>query len=638
MLYFGKTTVAQQMVEVPLKYNLTVIDHIKANPVNNSRNNQVCPNDTLLIPFFDDFSNFTSVFPSCTNWQDNHVFINAEMAYNPPSIGVATFEGLKFNGTPYNVSASVSTGSPADTLTSQFINLGGKIASDQIYLSFFYQPQGLCDRPEVQDSFILEFKDTSNTWVLIWSAPGISNSVSTLELINFKQQYVAIDSANFLYNGFQFRFRNLASISGSNDHWHLDYVMLNQNRFNNADTLNPNYGRYADVAFTHRPTTPLKNGYTAMPWRHFIGDTCWADSIIIQNFNHNDAAGISTLDRLCVVSEINPNTSSLVIEGIPALQYFPSTVPDVLDQDSLNHKLVTPFNVFNPTQKTILETTYTILSPSGFQSDLMFFSNDTVKTQTVLDNYFAYDDGTAETRVIAQGLGTKIAVEYTAEVDDTIQGIYFHLPYFTNQNAQQDVINVKVWLDDLSTEVFSRDLHRLQYVYGFNGFYFVDLLDFSEQKILIPVQAGQKFYVGWQQSFGTEVPVGFDRSTDSRSRTFVGTGVSWDTATIKGSVMIRPVLSPDSNYTLIPIDLVEEPINQLTIFPNPTEDILNLKLQNYDRVDDYVIRIYNTMGQEVYSAVFTKQLNVHDWETGLYVLTLSNQKGKQIAEQKIIKH
>lgn len=114
------------------------------------------------------------------------------------------------------------------------------------------------------------------------------------------------------------------------------------------------------------------------------------------------------------------------------------------------------YATFNPIEKTVLETTYTILNPSGFQSNPIFEPNDTTRTQTVLDNYFAYDDGTAETRIIAQGLGTKIAVEYKAEVTDTLQGIYIHLPYFRNRDAERDFVNIKVWVDSLSndSEVF----------------------------------------------------------------------------------------------------------------------------------------------------------------------------------------
>ncbi|BDS10223.1 T9SS type A sorting domain-containing protein [Aureispira anguillae] len=634
MLYTYRSN-AQQLSLVPLESNPVILKHLKDHPLSAARNNQVCPTDTLTLPFFDDFAT-TNIYPNCSRWQDNHVFINADMAYNPPSVGVATFDGLSPNGSPYDALSSPALGKPADTLTSQHINLSGKTSNDAIFLSFFYQKQGLSDRPEVQDSFILEFKDINDVWVRVWEEEGVADSVSSNVILPFEQQYIAIDSTYFLYDGFQFRFRNLAAIAGNNDHWHLDYVMLDENRTNNADTLHPTYGSYADVAFTHRASSPLKDNLTAMPWRHFDAATCWGTTLKIQNYNHNHSQ-VATLDRQCTVNEISPNTTSLLVEGIPAVgAYGPS--PNT--NDSLTHTIVNNYATFNPIEKTVLETTYTILNPSGFQSNPIFEPNDTTRTQTVLDNYFAYDDGTAETRIIAQGLGTKIAVEYKAEVTDTLQGIYIHLPYFRNRDAERDFVNIKVWVDSLSndSEVFSRDLHHLRYRWGFNGFYFVDLVDYNGDKFLIPLHAGQTFYVGWQQSIGTNVPVGFDRSTDNKDKTWVGVGSTWTNSTVSGSVMIRPLLSPDSNYTLIPVQRLEEATNNLTIYPNPTKDILNLELEHYEQVDGYTISIHNALGQIVYTAGFEQQLNLGTWNTGLYILTLRNEQGKTIAQQKIIKH
>ena len=34
----------------------------------------------------------------------------------------------------------------------------------------------------------------------------------------------------YFYEDFQFRFRNIASLSGNNDHWNIDYVRLVANR------------------------------------------------------------------------------------------------------------------------------------------------------------------------------------------------------------------------------------------------------------------------------------------------------------------------------------------------------------------------------------------------------------------------
>lgn len=638
LLITGTSTVlmAQGLIPVPLEDNYRLLRQAEQQQ-QNGRSPQVCPTDTLNLPFFDDFSNAPSIYPRCSHWLDNQVYINADMAYRPPSVGVATFEGLDWDGSPYNEGASTSIGSPADTLTSQPIRLGGKTAADAIYLSYYYQPQGLSDRPEEQDSLFLDFKDTSGTWQVVWRKGGLSSGVSIFALVEFEQIYIALNDARYLYDGFQFRFRNYAAITGNNDHWHLDYIFMDENRTNNADINHPTYGSSADVTFTQAPTTPLRDSLTAMPWRHFRAlANPWASTFVLENFNHNHSQ-VATLDRTITIEEIAPNSNTLLTENIPAVgAYGPS--PNL--NDSLFHSLLNTPTTFQPTEKTTLETTYQIINPSGFQSNPIYEGNDTVRRQTILHNYLAYDDGTAETRVIAQGIGTKIAVEYTSYIQDTLQGIYFHLPYFRAQPQRGDFVNVKVWLDSLSdaTEVFSRDLHRLQFVWGHNGFCFVDLVDFSNNKILVFLNPGQKFYVGWQQSFGPEVPVGFDRSIDNSHRTFVGVGSQWTPSDLAGTVMIRPLLSPNAVPHLIavkPLPTVATP--HLVVYPNPAQDWLNLDLQQISPNAVYTVSIYDKVGRVCYQHPWESQLSIVDWQPGWYVVVVRDEEGQIIARQPWIK-
>lgn len=631
---------AQQLILVPLENNIQLMEHVHDNPRTAARNYQVCPADTLNLPFFEDFSARNNPYPDCKNWQDNHVFINGDMAYNPPSVGVATFDGLQWDGTPYNINGPLGQGSPADTLTSQALDLSGKTAANAIYLSFYYQPEGLSDRPEVRDSFFLEFKNSTGQWVRMWQKGGIDNTVPNLQLTPFQQQYIAIDDASYLYDGFQFRFRNLATISGNNDHWHLDYIFIDENRANNADPQHPTYGSSADVAFTHRPKTPLKDSLMAMPWRHFREATRkWANEVTLQQYNHNHSQ-VATLDRQVTIEEIDPNATLLLTEPIPAVgAYGPSPNAD----DSLTHTLNNSISPFLPNDKTILKTTQVILNPFGFQSNPIFESNDTVTRETVLHNYFAYDDGTAETRVIAQGQGTKIAVEFVAEIEDTLQGIYFHLPHFRDAASQGDFVNVKVWLDNLddTSEVFSRDLHRLQYRWGYNGFYFVDMVDFAGNKFLIPIQKGQKFYVGWQQPFGTEVPVGFDRSTNNKDKTWLGVGTTWTQSDLDGTVMIRPLLSPNPNFDVMPINNLptqEELQPLLKVYPNPVKSWLHLDLQQSPDNAVYQVSIHDVMGRVVYQNSLETTIDASQWQAGYYILTLQDEQGQLISQHKLIKH
>lgn len=584
---------------------------------------------TITLPFFDDFANGASTlyYPNCSHWQDNQAYVNQSMAYNPPSIGVATLDGLDETGQPYIKGASTALAYPADTLTSQYIDLSTKNTGSKIFLSFFYQPQGLSDRPESTDSLFVDFKRSDNTWQRVFAVPGVDANVSSLVKIDFKQAFIGVLDTGYLHNNFQFRFRNLATVTGNNDHWHIDYVYLDENR----DTSGTVY--YPDVAFTHRPLSPLINNYSAMPWTHFT-QAALSNAVEMRTYNHSSLSG--TLDQVCSVYDSHPNNASpeLLTAAIPTLTYNPS--PNVDDKRIGNFG---SFNTLILNEQTILSTTYTILNPTDFQNNPIFAQNDTVHQLTVLEDYFAYDDGTAETRVIAHKPGTQIAVEYQAVISDTVRGILFHMPHYTNHNSELDFVNVKVWLDSLSedTEVFSRDIYRLRYTPGHNGFHYVELVDFTGMPASVGVQAGQKFYVGWQQASSIDVPVGFDKSTDASQYTYLGIGNdSWSQSTVEGAVMIRPVLSNNYNFN-IGIEKKQKLDIQAHIYPNPTTGLVNIVLENAEYINDYNLIVHNTLGQQVHIQQVEMVIDLGHLQTGMYLLTIQDNEGKLISQQKLLK-
>lgn len=582
---------------------------------------------TVNLPFFDDFAHSvsTAFYPNCTHWQDNQAYVNQSMAYNPPSIGVATLDGLDETGQPYIKGASTALSYPADTLTSQYINLSSKNTASKLFLSFFYQPQGLSDRPESIDSLFVDFKRSDSTWQQVFAVPGVDASVSSLVKIDFEQAFLGVLDTSFLHSHFQFRFRNLATVTGNNDHWHIDYVYLDENR----DTTGTVY--YPDVAFTHRPISPLKD-YSAMPWKHFTQDAL-SNEVEMKTYNHSSLSG--TLDRTCSVYDLHPNNASpeLLATAIPALTYNPS--PNVDDSKT------GAFGAFNNlvlNEQTILESIYTILNPTDFQNNPIFAQNDTARHLTVLEDYFAYDDETAEHRVIADKIGTQIAVEFKAVIADTIRGVLFHMPHYTNRNSELDFVNVKVWLDSLSTatEAFSRDIYRLRYRPGHNGFHYAELIDFSGVPAPVAVQPGQKFYVGWQQASQTAVPVGFDRSRDASQFTYWGTGSSWFQSELEGAVMIRPVLSNNNDFN-IGIEKTQAATVQARIYPNPTTGLLNIELEHADYLNDYILRVHNTLGQQVHQQEVESVIDLGQLQAGMYLLTIQNKAGQLISQQKLLK-
>jgi hypothetical protein len=147
-----------------------------------------------------------TIYPDQSKWLDNYVFINNTYSNQQVTSGVATFDALDNTGRLYDLASS--SGFQADQLTSKPINLG-LTQADNVYFSFFYEPGGLSDEPEPEDSLTLQFyAPVEKKWYSIWRAQGTP-------VKPFKAVIIPVNDQKFLRKGFQFRFVNYASLSAS---------------------------------------------------------------------------------------------------------------------------------------------------------------------------------------------------------------------------------------------------------------------------------------------------------------------------------------------------------------------------------------------------------------------------------------
>ncbi|HEY4785842.1 MAG TPA: hypothetical protein VIH57_07325, partial [Bacteroidales bacterium] len=260
--------------------------------------------DSIGLPFVDDFST-TMVYPDPLLWKDKEVYINSTYPVNPVSIGVATFDDLDQNGYVYkNASPSPFY---ADTLTSRPFKLNFKsVPRNDFFFSFFYQPQGIGDKPEKEDSLMVEFySPDSSRWTKVWSAPGDS-------VRPFKQVIIQVDK-EYQKNGFQFRFRNIASIDSSDvpgingdvDQWNIDYVKLDTSRSAGDSILH-------DIAFV-QPMTSLLKTFQSMPWNQYtLAFRTENKPTIDVTYRNNDTATSKLVYRNFKITEIRKDNKGSV--------------------------------------------------------------------------------------------------------------------------------------------------------------------------------------------------------------------------------------------------------------------------------------------------------------------------------------
>ncbi|MDH5610236.1 MAG: hypothetical protein OEY56_12230, partial [Cyclobacteriaceae bacterium] len=378
--------------------------------------------DTLTLPFWDDFSQSDGT-PDTGKWYTGrHIFINNSLPVNPPTLNVATFDGVNEFGRAHAHNSSLS--GAGDSLISQPINLAAvpKSKWSTVYFSFFWQLRGFGELPDANDSLSLYFLSRDSVWVLqkITSPDdyhfsltgGLNNLQFDKDSIQaFRQVILPVSNDIFFHKGFSFKFVSHSSLSGLYDTWHVDYVYLNADRQAN-DTY------HYDRAISGQPSG-LLYPYLEMPGHQFLANPSrysttlhYAVSNLDNSYHPNEctfelintASGVST----GLITQVSPRL--LPGETGRKNQLVLPALDPLIDADSvvLESKIT-----YLTGDKRLFETVTTANDTLFFPIDLRM--NDTLTQRYTLHNYYAYDDGSAEFAAGINLYGGQLAVAFVVE-------------------------------------------------------------------------------------------------------------------------------------------------------------------------------------------------------------------------------
>lgn len=584
---FINTTIAQEHTQ-PMQYSPILEQASKLFQQNFTHKKII---DTLELPFFDDFSDAT-VYPNKSRWVDNKVYINNSFGKNAPTKGVATFDGFDHRGAPY-INSSFAYG-VCDTFTSLPINLNYQ-ASDSIYLSFYIQPQGYGRAPATNDSLILEFRNlNTGKFVKVNAWPGTA-------VKNFRQILVPITSEEYLKKGFQFRFKNKGSQFGGDDHWHIDYVKLD--RFRNINDT-----AFFDVSINNNPTSLLKS-YTAIPYNQY-DTTMLANNhfINVRNNYSTDPITVVTFTFSSYLEEEGIKLDS-VTKGLPMAPY----ASDYEDSRKVSiPKRNRPYTV---------ETKYYVTTNND-----NIKSNDTIIQHQNFHDYFAYDDGTAETGygLTVSGEG-RFAYLFSAKEKDTLTHVSI---FFTQKQVPilNELYTLTIW-KSLNPEVILYQKTSLspEYTDVINGFIQIKLDSILEVE--------GDFYVGWIQSSNYFINIGLDRNTINNDRMFYKVNaIGWQQSSEQGSVMLRPYFK-----NKIATGISNQKKNyDFNIYPNPGKGIINTSSSMSNQT--YSLRVLDLQGRVLKTIIDSNIIDISDLDKGIYLLQLLNANNEILQTQKYLKN
>lgn len=610
LCHFGQESFAQS--EAGQYFRVLPLPQTEAQATALKANLRTTNSDTLTLPFWDDFSNVRQgqrMDPDTTLWAEGSasVRINTGAGIHPPSVGIATFDGVDASGVPY--SPSDANSGLADELISKPLNLAVVPPSerDRVFLSFFWQQAGRGEFPDAGDSLRLQFLDIDGNWDTIWKRDG----GDTLSVTEFEQEMIQILDPAYFHEGFQFRFQSYNRLSGAFDTWHVDYVYLNSGR-SASNTA------YLDRALTSLPTSPFGK-YTAVPMRQFR----WHP----ERYSDTSSVGFYNLGALlqpvrfsALLTDAGSGEQLQVLTDDNAL----SPVPSGFSRREITSGPLIAEALPTEADSLYIRTTFFITSgDSVLEGSINYLSNDTVSSIFSLDEVFAYDDGEAEFGVELNQNGGRVAYEFVASPDSsallTHIDVYFP-PLTRNQNNLP--IRLIVWKtleDSLGQEIEVRTQASTVKSAGSLNEYITYELDF-------PVVVKDTFYIGYEQQGDSFVAIGFDKNTDASDKIYFNvTGVWEQDSELQGSLMMRPGFARDRIITSNRPE-IQPKKPAFLLYPNPSEGSFRVEGE-YDQ-----LKIYDLNGRLLRSYARSQTADTMidtGLSRGVYVLQIIGSHGSE---------
>lgn len=569
----------------------------------------------IQLPFWDDFST-SGTTPDTLRWRNGEaVLINNGLAINAPSLGIASFDGVNAQGFGYSANAS-STGK-TDSLTSCPIALGGLGAADNVFFNFYYQYGGNGDSPDNSDSIRVDFLNSDGQWINVWPQ-GASLSRDSDE---FEQVIIPLTDAQFFFDGFQFRFQSFGRQSGPFDIWNLDYVYLND-------------GESLALSFPDRtissPLSTIFDEFYSLPARHFQND-------IISNPTFNVGSVDDPTDPpqpYSFIGEVNITSTLNGSQTTENISLGPFTSRQIEPGD-INNEFIGIFSdevnvpenqdTVDVAVEFILRASDNELPIPGSTGDfdpilfdtLDFRFNDTLRSNYILADYYAYDDGSAE---LAAGLnfsGDQLTYQFNLAKDtaDNVVAVDMYFPFIGTEPSGK-VVDVVI-LKDLRNEPTSV-LYSERITLGRTE----TLNEFIRYELRRSTVVSDSFYIGYRQLSEGRLGIGLDKSNDSGDRMFFNLDGVWrQNQLVRGSLMLRPVFGEEKIVTSISPDQLQK--DNFNLYPNPTRGVFSLEGQFEE------LEVFDIHGRKVNFKVDEKSSNtlridISNVPQGLYLLKIRN--------------
>jgi hypothetical protein len=370
------------------------------------------------------------------------------------------------------------------------------------------------------------------------------------------------------------------------------------------------------------PLTSFLKKYTAMPLKQYWVNPTLVTAVEVETSIYNFS------------NKLNTTTYSFQIEDEvtkKVYQTFRSPSTEVIGGNVVQTKRValTP-NIPQNNALKELRLKHTFWLNTSDQNTTTIPSvdlrrNDTVRAQTVLSDYYAYDDGTAEYGVqISQRLA-RVVQRFALAKPDTLAGLNMSIVPF-NKDISGQAFTIQVWnnKNGKPDQVLVQKSVTARYPEQRDGF--------VQYAFDSPVAVTDTFYVGWIQIDEQPLSIGFDRnSLLGKENVFFNLSNEWVKETsLKGSIMIRPYMGGKATGVVTGNEPAFD--NNAYFFPNPNKGVINWRSSHVKKIEIYALQ--GNLVKTITPETGSQSASVSDLVDGMYIFKASD--GKRSFAQKML--
>ncbi len=661
-----------------------------------------CSNETeesLLLPFFDDFST-SSVYADESKWiNSKSVFINKDFPYLPPNISAATFDAIDSVGNVYPGATWIPF--LADQMTSKPIRLDSVFSpvvrsltpADSIYLSFYYQPQGKGDEPEPSDTLLLEFARKGDTIFQYIDSLSVSaqfylenpnDSIKPGDTLSPPFELGCDTSIRWINYGIytwdDFLLIPCDSVFGPEITWDVKwyaegmkldtFYKYNSNKYF-VQVMVPLYDSLPDTAYFNDSFQFRFRNYASIAndiipsWRSNVDQ--WNVDYVYLNDNRSKD---DTAYRVLGFSNRAPSFLQSY-QVMPYRQYRSDATNSLrtdFDMEISNlDKIAHNSNYRYKVEQVNGDFDYAFDGgnfnvPPGFYTNVEYvqklfnidFTRDT--TSYVITHYIS--DSSESNILVDSAIYRQGFYNYYAYDDGTPEFGYGVEPagalvaYQFKLSVADTLRGVKMYFnktkDNANANFFNLMVWKDnngkpgEVIYRLNSQkprWENGLYEFHPYMFDTTIIISGTFYVGWQQQTQGSLNIGFDANNFyGYPRTYYKNEQTWYPSAFEGSLLIRPIVGPDMVISDIEEFEFDRKPGQLLIYPNPALNRFSVDLQRQKVSPSVILTIYNIYGSVVNKTVGQIQnINISHLPKGMYVVKVNNE-GKILTGKLLINH